>query len=177
MTKIFAVYFQVSGFPSQSSEYASECCCKQLGRYDTTVTGVPLLILIQLVSLCRWISSSCLCIYPSGVRCTHLLSRVLEASSVLLDFALSRRLSRGRRMRCRMGYIYSLHFSFSWFTTWMWYVVDYLLLNPVCSRGWFLSSVFSSLFISSFVNPLYMFAYLFEIIGLSYFAEYLSVLP
>ena len=45
--------------------------------------------------------------------------------------------------------LYSLHFSFSWFTTWMWSVVEYLLLNPVCSRGWFSSSVFSTLFIKS----------------------------
>ena len=33
MTKIFAVYLQASGFPSQSSEYAFECCREQLGRY------------------------------------------------------------------------------------------------------------------------------------------------
>ena len=28
MTRIFAVYIQASGFPSQSSEYAFECCRK-----------------------------------------------------------------------------------------------------------------------------------------------------
>ena len=49
MTKIFAVYLQASGFASQSSEYAFECGHKQLGRY-----GIPLLMLILLLSLCRW---------------------------------------------------------------------------------------------------------------------------
>ena len=57
--KIFAVYLQPSGFPSQSSEYALECC---------------------------------------------LLSPVFEARSVLLEFAMSRKCSRSRRMRCRVGY-------------------------------------------------------------------------
>ena len=33
ITKIFAVYLQTSGFPSQSSEYVFECCLEQLGRY------------------------------------------------------------------------------------------------------------------------------------------------
>ena len=33
MTKIFAVCLQASGFPSQSSEYAFDCCRKQLERY------------------------------------------------------------------------------------------------------------------------------------------------
>ena len=37
----------------------------------------------------------------------HVLSPVLEAMSALLEFALSRRLSRSRRKRCRLGY-YSL---------------------------------------------------------------------
>ena len=32
MTKIFVIYFQASGFPSQLSEYAFECCREQLGR-------------------------------------------------------------------------------------------------------------------------------------------------
>ena len=53
----------------------------------------------------------------------------------------------------QIGILYSLHFSFSWFTTWMWSVVDYPLLNPACSRGWFSSSVFSSLFITTFFYP------------------------
>ena len=35
---------------------------------------------------------------------THVLSLVLEARSVLIEFAFSRRLSRSRRMRCRVGY-------------------------------------------------------------------------
>ena len=33
MIKIFAVYLQASGFPSQSSEYVFECCREQLRRY------------------------------------------------------------------------------------------------------------------------------------------------
>ena len=35
---------------------------------------------------------------------------------------------------------------------WMWSVVEYPLLNPACSRGWVSSSVFSSLFVSTFVG-------------------------
>ena len=38
MTNIFAVYFQASGFPSQSSEYSFECCYKQLGRYGIALS-------------------------------------------------------------------------------------------------------------------------------------------
>ena len=38
MTKIFAVYFQTSGFPNQSLEYAFECCRKQLGRYGISLS-------------------------------------------------------------------------------------------------------------------------------------------
>ena len=52
--KIFAVYLQASGFPSQSSEYAYECCSKQLGQYGISLSysspGVDLLL-----SFCRWI--------------------------------------------------------------------------------------------------------------------------
>ena len=44
-------------------------------------------------------------------RCTHLLSPVLEARSVLLEFALNQTLSRNQRMRC-MVFCF-LHFSFS----------------------------------------------------------------
>ena len=38
MTKIFAVYLQASGFPSQLSEYALKCCREQLGRYGISVS-------------------------------------------------------------------------------------------------------------------------------------------
>ena len=38
MTKIFTVYLQVSGFPSQSSEYTFECCRKQFGRYGISLS-------------------------------------------------------------------------------------------------------------------------------------------
>ena len=38
MTKIFAIYLQASGFPSQSSEYAFECCRKQHGRYGISLS-------------------------------------------------------------------------------------------------------------------------------------------
>ena len=31
--------------------------------------------------------------------------------------------------------LYSLHFCFSWLTTWMWSVVEYLLLNPALAAG------------------------------------------
>ena len=58
------------------------------------------------------LSQSCWYRFPSGVRCTHLLPPVLEARSVLLEFALIRRLSHIRRMRCRVGYYESSLFSF-----------------------------------------------------------------
>ena len=148
MTKIFAAYLQTSGFQSQSLEYALECCREQLGRY-----GISLLYTSPDVDLVAFfvlvLSSSCWCRFPSGVLCTQLLSPVLEVKSVLLEFALSWKLSRSRWMWWRMGY-YSLHFSFSCFTTCMWPVVEYPLLNPACCRGWFSLSVFSSLFVSTF---------------------------
>ena len=100
MTKIFAVYFQTSDFPNQSSEYAFECSCKQLWRY-----GIPLSYSSPGVDLVAFfVSSSCLCRFLSGVRCTHLMYPVLETRSVLLEFALGRKLSRSRRMRRRLGY-------------------------------------------------------------------------
>ena len=99
MSKIFAVYFQASGFPSQSSEYTFGCCDKQFVRYGISLSyfspGVDLVAF--------FVSSSYWCRFPSGVRCPHLLSPVLEARSVLLEFALSRWFSR-RRMRCRVEY-------------------------------------------------------------------------
>ena len=62
----------------------------------------PLMVFIFLLSFCRWTVVD-LCRFPSRVRCIHLLSLVLEARSVLLEFALSRKLSRSRRKRCRVG--------------------------------------------------------------------------
>ena len=38
MTKIFAIDLQASDFPSQSSEYAFECCHKQLGQYAISLS-------------------------------------------------------------------------------------------------------------------------------------------
>ena len=38
MTKLFAVYLKTSGFPSQSSDYAFECCREQLGRYGISLS-------------------------------------------------------------------------------------------------------------------------------------------
>ena len=38
MTKIFAIYLKVSGFPSRLSEYAFECWRKQLGRYGISLS-------------------------------------------------------------------------------------------------------------------------------------------
>ena len=53
MTKIFAIYHQASGFPSQSSKYAFECCRKQLGRYGVSLSySSPD---VDLVALCWWI--------------------------------------------------------------------------------------------------------------------------
>ena len=39
----------------------------------------------------------------------------------------------------------------------MWSVVEYLRLNPACSRGWFSSSVLSTLFVITFMSTLYIF--------------------
>ena len=109
----------------------------------------PLLRLTLLLSLC-----SCWCRFHSGVRCTHLLSPVLEARSVLLERAESRRLSRSRRMQS--GILYYLHFSFSRFTTWMKTVVEYLLLNSACSCGCFRRVSSVAFFVSTFVSNLYL---------------------
>ena len=38
MTKTFIVYRQVSGFPSESSEYVFEFWRKQLGRYGLSLS-------------------------------------------------------------------------------------------------------------------------------------------
>ena len=48
MTEIFFVYPQASGFASRSSENAFECC-RMVSPCHT-----PFLILILLLSLCRW---------------------------------------------------------------------------------------------------------------------------
>ena len=42
------------------------------------------------------------------------------------------------------GILYFRQFSFNWFTTLIWSVVQYPLLNPTCYRGWFSSSACSS---------------------------------
>ena len=55
------------------------------------------------------------------------------------------------------GIWHCLLWSFSWFKTMMWSVVEYLLLSPACSRGWVSSSVFSSRFVNTFVSILQMF--------------------
>ena len=67
MAKVFAVYFQASGFPSQSPEYAFECCREQLGRY-----GISQCLSCSFLCV-GGLPSSCWCRFPSGVRCTHLL--------------------------------------------------------------------------------------------------------
>ena len=38
MTKIFTVYLQACGFPSQSSDCAFECCGEQFGRYGISLS-------------------------------------------------------------------------------------------------------------------------------------------
>ena len=99
MTKIFAVYLQASGFTSQSSEYAFECCGKQLGRYDISLSySSP-----NVDHVAYFVSSSCLCRFTSP-------NAVLEARSILVELPLNRRFSRSRRMRCRVGY-YILSFT------------------------------------------------------------------
>ena len=54
------------------------------------------------------------------------------------------------------GMLYSLH-SLSWFMACMLSVVEYLLLNPAGSLGWFSSIFFPSLAVTIFVNSLYTF--------------------
>ena len=53
MTKIFAIYLQASDLQNQSSEYAFECYREQLGDMVSPCL-TPLLMLIFLLSLCRW---------------------------------------------------------------------------------------------------------------------------
>ncbi len=67
MTKVFAVYFQASGFPRKSSEHALQCSREQLGRYGISRCWSCSFVCVG------GLSSSCWCRFPSGVRCTHLL--------------------------------------------------------------------------------------------------------
>ena len=55
---------------------------------------------------------------------------------------------------CGASQTNAIHFAFSWFTTWMWSVVEYLLLNLVCYHRFFSLNAFSSLFVSPLVNTL-----------------------
>ena len=103
MAKIFAVYLQASDFPSHPSSMLSGAPCKQLDRYGICCT--PLLILIFLLSLFRWTVVELLVYILLQEFYVHVFYlHVLEARSVLLEFALSQRLSRIRRMRYRVGY-------------------------------------------------------------------------
>ena len=73
MTKIFAIYLQASGFPSQSSEYPFECCREQLGRYAICMLSpsrIPLQMLILFLSLCsHWYCAIKGCISFERLRC------------------------------------------------------------------------------------------------------------
>ena len=90
MIKIFAIYPQASGFPSLSSEYAFECCRKQRGRYGTSLSYIsPDVDLVAFFYFVCGLPSSCLCRFPSGVRCRHLLSPVLEARRSVGAYCLS----------------------------------------------------------------------------------------
>ena len=93
MTKIFAVYLQASGFPSHSSEYAYVCCREQLGRYAVALSYLLLMLNVLLFCIGE-LSSNCWCTFPSGIILTYIISPALDARSVLLEFALSRNLSR-----------------------------------------------------------------------------------
>ena len=149
LTKIFALYLQASGFPTQSSEYAFEWCRKQLGRYGISLSysspDVDLVTFFVYVDYCH---------RTVGV---HFLQEFdvhifypLFLRSVLPEFAFNRRLSRTRRMRCRVGYYI--------ICTYPWVGLRSgcgLLLNPTCSRGWFSSSVFSSLFVNITITYYY----------------------
>ena len=54
MTKIFAICLQTSGFPSQSAEYMlSSAAVNNFGDM-VFPCRTPLLMLILLLSLCRW---------------------------------------------------------------------------------------------------------------------------
>ena len=86
-------------------------------------------------------------------RYTQLLSHVLEARSVLLQFALSRRLFRGRRMQS--GILYSRQFSFNWFTPWMWYVAEYSPSESSLLSWLVFVECLLYLFVGTFVSTLY----------------------
>ena len=59
MTKIFAVYLQASGFPCQPSEYAFECCLKQLGQYGISLSySSPDVVLVKCCLTLESVSAS-----------------------------------------------------------------------------------------------------------------------
>ena len=143
MTIIFAVYLQASGFLILSSEYAFECCGKQLGRCDISLSySSPD---VDFVDSHRAI----------GVD-------FLQEFDVHIFYPLS--LKRGQ-------YCISLHWVEGFLVVdecdAEWDIIfSALLLQLVCdvdlvcrwvfacSHGWFSSNIFSSLFVSTFVSTL-----------------------
>ena len=95
----------------------SSIVVNSLGNRVSSSHGNHLLKLILLLSLREYAVIELL--VSMSFRSIRLLSFILEARSVLLEFALS---------RCVM--LYYQHFFFSWFT-----MIYLLLLKPVSSRG------------------------------------------
>ena len=123
---------------SQSSEYAFEAAVNSIGDMVPPCRIALLMLLCCFLCGCG-LSTGSWCRFPSGVRCAHLLSPVIAKGG---------RLFRSRRMRCRLGYYI---ICASLFTTWMWSVVEYLLLNLALVAGWCRVS-FSRFFVSIFVS-------------------------
>ena len=118
----------------------------------------PLLILIFSLSLCKCTVTelsvyTCMTfrisMYTSSIPCSCNDVNIAWVCTESNAFSSSTKATHS-------GMLYSRHFSLSWFTACMWSVVEYLLLNPACSLGWFSSSFFSSLVVMIFVNSLYI---------------------
>ena len=141
---IISVYPQASGFPDQSTEYAfSSVVVSSLGDMVWPCrTALLLLILLFL-----YIRELCLrsSMYMSFSPC-------FETSLVLLEFALSRRPSRGQWSQRRAGY--SRHFSLSGLRRLCGLSLSILFVNPAIFCGWFSSRVLPILLVSTFAGTL-----------------------
>ena len=136
MSKMFAIYRHTSGFPSKSSEYAFQCCRKQLWRYgNSLLCSTPGVDLFTYFIPCSW-------------------SEVITAWAAL-----------GRRIYI---YIYIYMSNAEW--DMLFSVILLQVVYDVCvfchwvpasesslSLWLFSSSVFFSLFVTTFVSTFYMF--------------------
>ena len=110
MTKIFAVYLQPSGFPSQSSNMLSSAAVDSLGDMVSSCYTL-ILMLILLFPLYMW----------TVMFDVHILHPLFLKRG---QYCLSLHQFEEFLVAMQSGILHYLHFYFSWFTTWMCSVVE-----------------------------------------------------